>query len=398
MKSLLLLYLLSSLSLAYAGPVEDACGGSELRLDAPGKSMENLPVLDQSTGSSAESGGLCYSYVASQMLDAHLQKNGNRPQGRVSSPFHMAMNHAVARNRSRLGGGEPCLAIAATAESGGTCDHDRWFFGSRDPSNRHYLYTLESIWDSSQSMRDLEPILNEEYRARSRSQDTLARRAHSEACRLATVDPFSSSDRGLYQSSHQALLALLADNNYFSSSDEAGRTRDKFLFMRDFANMVCEPSENPIQPVASCTPFNYGPNQTQQFQLDLLSRLSSSELPVGVGFCSYYLQDPQRPRNGHNHRVLNWEQEEGNDVPKCNRPYRDAGGALAIRRTNSHHISMVMGKRMRNGRCQVLLRNTWGADACEIYQTAGHTDCQRGQVWLDLEELAKNSFAQRAMQ
>jgi len=366
--------------------------------------MANLPVLDQSTGSANEAGGLCYSYVASQMVDAYLQKHGNRPAGRISSPFQLAMNQAVAREKLGLRGGEPCVAIKASIDQGGTCDHDKWFIGSRDPRNSHYLYTLEDIWNSFQWHNDFQEYALPEYQG-----TNYEREAAGYSCRLARYDLFGQPDQAIFEEGKRVLGRLLRDRKYWdtASTDEAGRAKDKMLFMRDFANMMCKPADNPIRPpikpmanaTVDCKMTNYGKNDKETLKLDLLKKLNTTGLPISVGFCSFYLQDSRRAPSSVNHSVMSWEADSaGANTPKCEKPTAGPNGTINYVKTTNYHISMVVGRRWQNNRCQVLLRNTWGADACESYRAAGHSDCSGGQVWLDLDELAGNSFAIRAIE
>jgi len=387
-------------------PVQSACSdGGEMRLDAPGKSMEGLPVLDQSTGNGNEAGGLCYSYVASQMIDSWQQKNGTRTAGRISSPFHIAFNSAADRNRTKYNGGDPCQAIESTVKSGGTCDHEHQFLATDRFNTRSFLYSLEEAWKSFQWQRDFTPYLRDEFRTPDLLARDLERRARENACSLAQPYMFAATNVAMFEATFKVLKKLYKDNQYFDAdeNDEEARGHDKMSFMRDFANQMCLPKNSPITPKlapatphrARCVASNYGPNQQQAFQLDLLNKLKTNEMPVGVGYCSFLLQDSRRTHSpAGSHSVLRYG-TDADHTPECQFPTRGPDGNLAYTYRKSYHISMIMGKRWQNGKCQVLLRNTWGADACSAYSAAGLTDCQNGQLWIDLNELANNSFAIR---
>lgn len=51
------------------------------------------------------------------------------------------------------------------------------------------------------------------------------------------------------------------------------------------------------------------------------------------------------------------------------------------------HASLVIGRRRYQGKCQFLIRNTWGT-ACQKYSK--DWDCDHGNVWLDSDEVAAN--------
>ena len=52
-----------------------------------------------------------------------------------------------------------------------------------------------------------------------------------------------------------------------------------------------------------------------------------------------------------------------------------------------YHVSVVIGQRFSNeGKHQFLVRNSWGS-SCNQYT---NWDCERGQIWVDADKLAKN--------
>jgi hypothetical protein len=54
---------------------------------------------------------------------------------------------------------------------------------------------------------------------------------------------------------------------------------------------------------------------------------------------------------------------------------------------DSLHGSLLVGREFRDGKCQYLVRNTWGP-SCSGYQRP----CERGHFWMTEEDIAKHSF------
>jgi len=93
--------------------------------------------------------------------------------------------------------------------------------------------------------------------------------------------------------------------------------------------------------------------------------------PVGIGYCMGVLEDA-------NHVGLN----------RINLPKKDC----------FLHASIIIGKRERNGKCEFLLKNTWGED-CSVY--SNKWECERGvglrgsrnrsfAIWMDAHQLSRN--------
>jgi hypothetical protein len=94
--------------------------------------------------------------------------------------------------------------------------------------------------------------------------------------------------------------------------------------------------------------------------------------PVGIGYCS---------------KILTEKGFRGVDRAKDTgevRPRMGCGG----------HASIIVGQRERKGRCQFLIRNTWGNN-CQVYKPAGW-ECKKDKdgkaagVWVDANELSYN--------
>lgn len=56
------------------------------------------------------------------------------------------------------------------------------------------------------------------------------------------------------------------------------------------------------------------------------------------------------------------------------------------------HASSIVGRKMINGQCQYMIRNSWGL-SCSPYHEPYRSRCQKGHVWVTEDELMGNVFA-----
>jgi len=61
---------------------------------------------------------------------------------------------------------------------------------------------------------------------------------------------------------------------------------------------------------------------------------------------------------------------------------------------NKHgdHSSVIAARKMVQGKCQYLIRNTWGSD-CSVYYDKFHSRCEKGNVWMTKEELKESLYS-----
>jgi len=130
-------------------------------------------------------------------------------------------------------------------------------------------------------------------------------------------------------------------------------------------------AENPLNPIKlSCKRFpgekeagrHISPHEYQEKLEHLLD--GESPVPTTIGFCSRILTDITKK-----------------DAPPAS---KDSCGG---------HAAVVIGKRPMNGKCQFLLRNSWGTE-CDHYSPDIQSQCERGKgnVWVDAETLTKNTL------
>lgn len=90
--------------------------------------------------------------------------------------------------------------------------------------------------------------------------------------------------------------------------------------------------------------------------------------PVGIGYCANVLQNKR-------YRALTFSGEVPNSMKE------DCWG----------HSSIIVGKRTRSNRCQLLLRNTWGTDCNYDWECLRDKEGKVVGVWIDAEALMENS-------
>lgn len=59
---------------------------------------------------------------------------------------------------------------------------------------------------------------------------------------------------------------------------------------------------------------------------------------------------------------------------------------------HGRHASSIVGRKMINGECQYMIRNSWGL-SCEPYHEPYKSRCRAGHVWVTEKELMANVFA-----
>jgi hypothetical protein len=60
--------------------------------------------------------------------------------------------------------------------------------------------------------------------------------------------------------------------------------------------------------------------------------------------------------------------------------------------THGDHSSIIAGRKMINGKCQYLIRNTWGQD-CDLYYKKFQGRCEQGNIWITKEELKESLYS-----
>ncbi|WP_374076269.1 hypothetical protein [Bdellovibrio bacteriovorus] len=59
---------------------------------------------------------------------------------------------------------------------------------------------------------------------------------------------------------------------------------------------------------------------------------------------------------------------------------------------HADHSSIIAARKMIQGKCQYLIRNTWGSD-CSTYYPKFRSRCEKGNVWITKEELKESLYS-----
>lgn len=352
----------------------DSCAGSDIRLDLPPNSMSHMPVLDQ------DGTGLCYSYVATQLVDAYRFSHGDRNLDHRTSPVAAA----VIQADSPLQEGKYSLAIKSTGKQlrdaiydpygkyvtgvaagvpeiissikrSGSCSHDTISnFISAD--GQGISDKLLSIFDEHQA------YLKETWFFQ-RNDKFVKEKIQCELNR--------SSLRSSLDITADVILKALKENNPLKYLKE--------VIAKACVNRNISVNIPKLWNVKSPKSFD-GTKQTQRMINTLLN--AQNPQPIGVGFCSQALSSDSWTLNLQTMAEKSWANE------KC------AG-----------HAALIVGKRMLNGRCEYLVRNSWGT-SCMKYKknyteqtprilkaAAPERECIEGtgQIWIPADTLIKNT-------
>ena len=93
---------------------------------------------------------------------------------------------------------------------------------------------------------------------------------------------------------------------------------------------------------------------------DLFNKPKDKVLPVGIEYCSAFLEYGGSNADGLFDMI---------NKNKC-----------------KPHASLIMGRRSRNGKCEFLLRNSWGKNCAYDDKF----DCEEGNIWIEDKVLKKN--------
>lgn len=344
----------------------DSCG--EVRLDQT--TLRNVQVQDQQGIDN------CYAFAVAQAADAWRFSHADKRTWRQTSPTHLSVMYAfeekflpleVAKDfgslpldkaickmsRASMNSGSPKAAFDKLRKHG-SCDL-KGFISHRDQ------LLIEAIWVR---LRQLSTQADAENRAISEEEIQ---------CFKEGLSPFQNA------------------NHLVRAFTGAMEKRYPLAIMKEAADRICR---GRVLSMATL-PQPMGTNLSTDSPAERLKLIHAAldqhnPQPPVVSYCARVLGD----RNARSTEHLGPKEQ-----PCANRPASSSSKSMVCGDRSSAtfdgHVSVVVGRRKgENGKCQLLIRNSWGY-ACQNRLNGGKPyawDCEKGQIWVDEDALANNAY------
>ncbi|HTL11314.1 MAG TPA: hypothetical protein VL588_02420 [Bdellovibrionota bacterium] len=308
-----------------------------------GGSMEHVPVTGQGHV------GVCYGHAVAQMIDAfrfsHATPVGDVNYAHLSSPMEIAadgMFRTGADGDFDDGSRELC-PIAETAIRRGTCSdrriHD--LYSNREASELNTAFS-DAYYDFQRYVEARHSVMGLEQ-----LQAEAERRGERLRCELSGL---SANMAAMLVPTGRAMGVLLQEPSYNQA-------------MTGLLSRVCSGrARHHVDNRIHCAE---GPRNNGQAEMAEVHRLLSqpNPQPVALKICQNFLSE------GSSYVGLT---ATGAFTPSCDK-----------------HYLLVIGRRMHNGKCQLLLRNSHGDDDDDNYSK--EWEPHHGNIWVDESALGHNT-------
>lgn len=339
-------------------------------MDLNGGPFSNLPIYDQGTE------GLCYSYAASQLIDAWRVEHHQFEEKRLSSPIHAGAIYTINGKRQNA-----ILKIEAQIQ-------ERLNDSSRDAKSREL--SIKSLRGRQKDIdRFLDPTggstigVLEDLRNRKSvcSTDELfgpdAQQNYKQK-----IEPIAKLRRyALHFSEKRKTLACDLTETF--NSEFAGQVLDVAKAVDDILKHLDSDNEflesllsnfckTPIDLTALPAPKQYVATPYKAVS-ELSKTPPSSALSTANELMNLLSQNPPQPIS----------------LSYCSR-FLITSDRMSRYSSCDAHASVVVGRSFREGKCQILIRNSWG-ESCtwEDQQPRYVYPCENGQIWVPLEEVSR---------
>lgn len=310
-----------------------------------GLNFRNIPVYDQNGF------GGCYSYTATQMIDYWKQTHG-QPSSENTSPIFAAFisKQKNWENANELSGGITSITIETLKEYG-SCrknivDNAIKRFSNKNSVNpATFLSFIEKIFKDYRTRSALsEELSDSKMMSRKKIENDYSRSFHKAQC--------AYESKGLLDNVNiQKLYSKIED--YAVKADFIGLMEDIFgeckkgnmkkIDVPDVINMKIESNEL----------------EKSVEKIDKLLSKNNPQ-PIGINYCSQVLLDKNY--------------QKSNDNLEC-----------------EHHASTIVGRRMKNGKCQILIRNSWGSSCNYDWECKTSSENLAEGIWINADTLLKNT-------
>jgi len=352
--------------------------------------MVGVPVGDQ------DGVGNCYAFSLSRLLMANYRNHpgsGTPPTRHIPSPWEI--NFALlSRDRTHLRGAGGILCDAFNyIKPRGTCDTEHYLPTLLTPNSyRQIMIEFWNYWQNrarqSQSLSCTDHVRN--------IQNILSETVQVPRNLLPSTEVIAQSLDDFFQATRTLPPEL-------TPSDPSGPISIPVNYSsaaRPFYEMMFSDACRDRQPVPRSLECELTTMSSDSHALEELNRrLTPTGLPLSIGYCSRFLHagNPSDARSflGLTNRGSAWyprRLDELLDTPswRFDRVRREPDAENC-----GGHESLVIGRRLVQGRCQYLIQNSWGT-SCAPYASAGW-DCERdehgmetGKVWVDAMTLSRN--------
>jgi len=329
---------LALLTSATAFAAEDC---SEVRLDAPGGTMEHVPVRDQGNL------GDCYAVAEAELVDAYRKSHGgsiafnsSAIDGTVQLGLHSKVGLIDSLGYTDAGSDDVC-DIVRDQKKTGLCDEK---VVEENPS------TLAQDLDFLNQSYD---ILTDPKSNRKGVQKFLKKESCGE-------DDVESASLATTQAELMAVLKSITRPVEAQFLRELSGICSRAI-RRPLGNVSCEKNRGDYIPLSEH-------EKTKAFLLSMLRNAKSQ--PIAIGYCGNLLY------KGQNYEGLD------STADRSENPERDDCDG---------HDSLIIGKGRdpKTGRCSFLIQNSWGTD-CSQYSGDWVCEKKTGKIWVDADVLSRN--------
>ncbi len=314
-----------------------------------GKVMSNIQIKNQGDY------GLCYAYSGSMLVDFFRMKNGGGNS--ETSPLESGLLSAIYSESESEEGGDICDVVNSLSQRGKACP-----ISAITTSESRYKDI--GLWFHTQVVSQVfMPYITQEKVFKSVAIKNFRLRQG-----LTTEQKSYLSRFDLF---YQSLKAELSRKGFKASDvpsaldvfkfSQAAHSENKYAILSpSFTQMLiaksCEASAISV-PKLKCETRDIA----RADMIDELDhQLENFKKPVGISYCS---------------RVLS--KKSANGIDYYNKP----------RKNCAPHASVVIGKRAdTNGKCQYLIRNSWGRNHKYPWETS------QGDIWLSEEAMMLNVY------
>lgn len=305
-----------------------------IRLDAPGKSMSKIPVMDQ------DSKWICYAYTASQMVDAWRFSHGDTDYDHLTSPIAAAVFYASQRRdypAEDIDYGWQADAVSSIAKNG-SCGYKSIYSKFGQNGLREYFGELKNHFNEFAILAYQKSVPASVKTKFAQQVQCSIQKAGTGVPVPTIIEITNALSQPSYLKYLEKLFKPVCDNNSKQVKDIPAA---KKLWMQDI------PERERFTKIQG--------QMNDQFN-------NPNPQPMSINYCENVLWDKKTVGI-------------------------DSSGQFNWSACKSHHISVVVGQRPTNdGRCEFLVRNSYG-QSCYAYPD---WKCENGQVWVDSKTLINN--------